>query len=335
MLSEVYDRLAARMGRHVYWEKNVGSMTTYRVGGPASVFAAIQRLEDLQVVASVFDELDYKGHVLVIGKGSNLLVADGGFKGVVITLGAAFSRLGIPGNTYNDILDWTSDRDKDERNEPQGGRIKIRAGAALALPALARKAVSAGMLGAEWCVGIPGSVGGGVKMNAGGHGSDMASMLDGCLIFNLDTGALESRSVGDLNVSYRRSNITPYEVILTADIWLVRGEPVEGRRRIAEIVRWRREHQPGGSNAGSVFVNPEAEAAGSLVERSGLKGMRIGTAQVSTKHANFIQVDDGGSADDVYRLMCYVAESVREKFGVELRTEVQLAGFSNTTYDGS
>ncbi len=325
MLSEVYNRLAARMGKKVSWEKNIGSMTTYRVGGAASVFVSIQSLEDLQVLASVLNEMDYKGPFLVMGKGSNLLVADDGFKGVAITLGPAFSRFGFPGSPHGDIIPQALN----DCNEPWGSRVKLRAGSALALPALARKALSEGFLGAEWCVGVPGSVGGGVRMNAGGHGSDMASMLDGCLLFKLDDGGLEYRPVDDMNLSYRSSNIMSYEVVVSADIWLVRGDPAEGRRHIAEIVRWRREHQPGGSNAGSVFVNPEMEAAGSLIERSGLKGMRIGTAQVSTKHANFIQVDDHGSADDVYGLMCYVAESVKDKFGVELRTEVQLAGFSN------
>jgi UDP-N-acetylmuramate dehydrogenase len=331
LLYELYIRLDTAIGGDVYWEKNIGSMTTYRVGGAASVFVSIQRLEDLQILASVFDELSYKGPLLVIGKGSNLLVADGGFKGVAIALSPAFTGLGIPGATYDDIVDWSLD----EHNRPWGSRVKVRAGAALVLPVLARKAAGAGLLGAEWCVGVPGSVGGGVRMNAGGHGSDMASMLDGCLLFNLDSAKWEYRSVNDLGMSYRRSNIMPYEVVVTADLWLVGGDPAEGRHHISEIVRWRREHQPGGSNAGSVFVNPDSEPAGSLVERSGLKGMRIGTAQVSTRHANFIQVDDGGSADDVYRLMCYVAESVRKKFGVELRSEVQLAGFPNTIYDGS
>jgi UDP-N-acetylmuramate dehydrogenase len=130
-----------------------------------------------------------------------------------------------------------------------------------------------------------------------------------------------------LELSYRHSSIGPYDVVTEACFQLERGDTAASNTRIAEIVRWRREHQPGGQNAGSVFTNPPDDAAGRLVEAAGLKGYRIGSAAVSQKHANFIQADPGGSADDVRRVVDEVQARVAERLGVELRTELQMIGF--------
>jgi UDP-N-acetylmuramate dehydrogenase len=116
-------------------------------------------------------------------------------------------------------------------------------------------------------------------------------------------------------------------VVLWAELALVAGERDRGRQVLGDIVRWRREHQPGGSNAGSVFTNPPGDSAGRLIDEAGLAGLRVGTASVSTKHANFIQADDGGSADDIYALMGRVARAVAERFDVDLIPEVRLVGF--------
>ena len=146
-------------------------------------------------------------------------------------------------------------------------------------------------------------------MNAGGHGSDTAHVLLGCRVVDLRTGVTSDVPATDLAYAYRHSRISRSEVVVAGTFGLQAGDPERSLAEIAEIVRWRREHQPGGSNAGSVFTNPAGDSAGRLIEEAGLKGHRIGSAEVSPKHANFIQADAGGSAADVRRLI----EDVRQR----------------------
>jgi UDP-N-acetylmuramate dehydrogenase len=197
----------------------------------------------------------------------------------------------------------------------------------LSLPVLARRVADAGWSGLSWAVGVPGSVGGAVRMNAGGHGSDMAACLIRYRWVDLlgDGGGVDG--VAQLDYGYRRSTVGSSQVVLEAELAVARGSAEEERASVSEIVRWRREHQPGGSNAGSVFTNPEGDSAGRLIEAAGLKGFRLGTAQVSEKHANFIQADKGGRADDVRSLMEHVRTVVRDRSGVDLQAEVRLLGF--------
>jgi UDP-N-acetylmuramate dehydrogenase len=130
-----------------------------------------------------------------------------------------------------------------------------------------------------------------------------------------------------LRLGYRRSSLRTTQVVVHADLRLSPGDPGAGNAELAEIVRWRREHQPGGQNAGSVFTNPEGDSAGRLIEAAGAKGLRIGSAQVSLKHANFIQADPGGSADDVAALMAEVRRRVRDHSGIDLHPETVMVGF--------
>jgi UDP-N-acetylmuramate dehydrogenase len=284
----------------------LGALTTYRVGGRAAVLVTATTLADL---AGVSDASTGCGlPVLVVGKGSNLLVADRGFAGIAVVLDpAGFGEVRIDGTT-------------------------VHAGAAVALPALARRSVEAGLTGFEWAVGVPGSVGGAVRMNAGGHGSDIASCLVSCELVDLHGRESEPvrRSLADMHYGYRSSSIRPSEVVVAAELALETGDAERGRAQLAEIVRWRREHQPGGQNAGSVFSNPPGDSAGRLIDAAGLKGRRWGSAQVSPKHANFIQADRGGSADDVRRLMELVRHEVDAAQGVYLEMEVRIVGFDNS-----
>lgn len=275
-------------------------MTTYRVGGPAAIFVEAAGEDDLVAVAEAVAVSGLP--VLVIGRGSNLLVADGGFAGLALALGEPFATIDIRGT-------------------------EVTAGAAATLPVLARRTAAAGLRGLEWAVGVPGSVGGGVRMNAGGHGSDIAATLAGAQVFDLASASWGDRSAADLSLGYRRSALGPREVVLSGRFALARGDREAAEREVTEVVRWRRQHQPGGANAGSVFTNPPGDSAGRLVEAAGLKGHREGSAYVSPKHANFIQVDDGGSAADVVRLMEVVARRVLESSGVELQPEVHMVGF--------
>jgi UDP-N-acetylmuramate dehydrogenase len=205
----------------------------------------------------------------------------------------------------------------------------VRAGGALALPVLARRVADAGWSGLSWAVGVPGSVGGAVRMNAGGHGSDMAACLVRYTWVDLVHDAGGTDDVGRLAYGYRSSSVTATQLVVEAELAVTPGSAEEEQEAVAGIVKWRREHQPGGSNAGSVFTNPQGDSAGRLIEEAGLKGFRLGTAQVSPKHANFIQADKGGRADDVRALMEHVRGVVEERCGVRLTAEVRLLGFGD------
>jgi len=164
-------------------------------------------------------------------------------------------------------------------------------------------------------------------MNAGGHGSDTAATLVAYRWIDLTTGAWHESPAERLELAYRHSNMAATDVAVAGVYRLGPGRPEDGKAAIDEIVRWRRANQPGGSNAGSVFTNPPGDSAGRLIDASGLKGFRIGTAEVSPRHANFIQADAGGSADDVRRVIDHVQWAVGEATGVTLRTEVRQIGF--------
>ena len=273
------------------------------MGGPAGVLLEAQSDRDLVALHGALVEAGVAVPLLVLGEGSNLLVADAGFPGVVVRLGAGFVWDDIDGST-------------------------VRAGAGAKLPVVARRSAAAGLHGLEWGVGIPGSVGGALRMNAGGHGSDIAAVLSRYGVFDLNTGEHDEAGPGRLALGYRTSALEVGEVVLWAEFSLQVGERTRAEETVADIVAWRRANQPGGSNAGSVFVNPPDDSAGRLVESAGLKGLRMGSAQVSTKHANFIQSDRGGSADDVWRLVERVRSEVAARTGVDLVPEVRMVGFS-------
>jgi UDP-N-acetylmuramate dehydrogenase len=165
-------------------------------------------------------------------------------------------------------------------------------------------------------------------MNAGGHGSDMAQSLVSVSVVDLATGDQRQLSLADLGLGFRSSVLGRSLVVAEAELALAVGERSVAEAEISDIVRWRRENQPGGANAGSVFVNPRPDSAGRLVDEAGAKGLRVGSAEVSTKHANFIQVDDGGSANDVAALMTAVRAQVRDHTGVDLHAETHFLGFA-------
>ena len=307
--------LAGALGERATLAKPLGPLTTYGVGGPAALFVEVDTLEDLGAVRRAAQEhataLQPWPTVFILGRGSNLLVADEGFDGIVLHLGAAFGDIELPAEAPG-----------------EGTAAVVRAGAAVSLPVLARRVADAGWSGLSWAVGVPGSVGGAVRMNAGGHGSDMASCLVRYTWTDLWNDAGGTDEVARLDYGYRSSSVAATQVVLSAELAVTRGSVAEEQAAVSAIVKWRREHQPGGSNAGSVFTNPEGDSAGRLIEAAGLKGFRLGTAHVSEKHANFIQADKGGRADDVHALMVHVRNVVAEHSGVVLQTEVRLLGFA-------
>lgn len=299
-LSRLAAELAEVEGVTVAEAVPAGAYCTYRVGGEFAVLATVSTSSGLVGLASLIAAKDAR--TLTIGRGSNLLVSDAGFSGVAIHLDGDFDGIEIEGTT-------------------------VTVGAAADLPRVARATVKAGLTGFEWAVGVPGSIGGAVRMNAGGHGSDVAASLVSAEIVDLHLGGMFVRPADSLELAYRHSNVTAWQLVVSATLELEKGDPEAGQGLLSEIVAWRREHQPGGANSGSVFTNPDDDSAGRLIDAAGCKGMRIGSAHISQKHANFIQVDAGGAADDVMALMVQIVERVRRKQGVVLSAETQLVGF--------
>jgi UDP-N-acetylmuramate dehydrogenase len=301
------EEVARRLGVLARRDVPLGPLTTYRVGGAADVFVTVDSLATLRLVAEAVAASPVP--ILVVGRGSNLLVSDAGFRGLALVLGDAFEAVDIDGTT-------------------------VTAGGAASLPVVSRQSAAAGLTGFEWAVGVPGSIGGAVRMNAGGHGSDMAASLARVHLVDVATGEDESVPVDDLQLSYRHSSVRSSQVVVAAELQLAPGDRSVAEATIGEIVRWRRANQPGGQNAGSVFTNPPGDSAGRLIDAAGAKGLRLGTAHVSPKHANFIQSDDGGSADDVWRLMGRVQAVVHGATGVILHPETRLIGFSADPVEG-
>ncbi len=305
--------LDERLGERLERATPLASMTTYRVGGSATLFVDVTSEEELRAVAEVRAETGVP--VLVIGRGSNMLVADTGFEGVAISIANLADHIWIPDGSVS------SER-------------VVTAGGGVALPVLARRTAAAGLTGFEWAVGVPGSIGGAVRMNAGGHGSDMAACLIDVRVLDMDrpSSGTQTVSVHELGLRFRASALPPSQIVLEARLRLAEGDRQRCEETITEIVRWRREHQPGGQNCGSVFVNPVPGEvwAGALIDGLGLRGFRIGSSWVSEKHANFIQAREGGSAADVRAVIEAVRTRVAEATGYRLRSGVRLVGFDDT-----
>ena len=285
----------------------VASLTTYKVGGSAAVYCRAHDVMTLTTIARVAKDSGLP--LIVIGRGSNSLFADTEFDGVVVQLGDFAQELVLPEQDQESV---------------------VIAGSAVALPVMARRTAAVGLRGFEWAVGVPGTVGGAIKMNAGGHGSDIAESLVSARVFSSQTGEVRDIEKSEFKLRFRGSAIPDDEIILDATFQLTWGDSGEALNVIDDIVKWRRENQPGGQNAGSVFVNPVPGevSAGELIDQCGLRGFRIGSAEVSTKHANFIQADPGGRASDVMEVMNHVKKVVQQKFGFDLRSEVRLIGWT-------
>jgi UDP-N-acetylmuramate dehydrogenase len=296
----------ASAGLDVHGDRPLAPLTTYGVGGNGACVVKVSSSEQVIAVSEVLRR--HPGvETLVMGRGSNLLIADNGFDGVVVVMS--------PSSTENAVV--------------VDGDI-VEAGGAMLMPVLARRSVGAGRGGLEWCVGIPGTVGGAVRMNAGGHGADMATSVVDATVLSLRSGQIVRVSAEQLGFYFRGSALSNNHVVLSVRMRTSAQETATGTAEINAVVSWRREHQPGGRNAGSVFVNPGAgdESAGALIDSAGLRGFTIGSVSVSEKHANFIQAADGSTAADIAAVMAHVQSTVEEVHGIRIYSEVCLVGFS-------
>lgn len=274
--------------------------TTYKVGGPARLFAEPDDLEDLR---SILLATPNGMPVFILGRGSNVVISDAGFDGLVLRLGRSFAAIEV----RDDGL--------------------IVAGGATPLPKLARAAAVAGRSGLSFFVGIPGSVGGAVRMNAGGHGSDTSTVLVSVIIVDSETGDIRQRTSESLELGYRSSNLGVTDIIAQATFATSNGDPTALEGQLREVTRWRKEHQPGGTlNAGSVFKNPAGAYAGQIIDELGLKGHSVGPVSVSAVHANFMVANSGAKAIDIYRFVHNIQARVREHTGKQLEPEIRFVG---------
>ena len=277
--------------------------TAARLGGAADfVYIARESNEKLVEVVSAAWSEDIPMRVL--GGGANVLVSDAGFRGLIV-----INRVGKA--AFN------------------GTAVTVTAG--MALSVLARKCASQGLAGFEWAVSVPGTVGGAVVNNAGAHGGDMASCLRSAALVDAERGT-QMLTIADLGYDYRSSALKRREdrrfLVTMATITLSEDDPAAINKRMDEFIAHRKRTQPSGASLGSIFKNPSGDYAGRLIELCGLKGSKIGGAQVSPLHANFFinTVGANASASDYYRLIRLVQDVVREKTGVSLETEVELLG---------
>jgi UDP-N-acetylenolpyruvoylglucosamine reductase len=277
----------------------VGRLTTLGAGGEAAAFARPATLAELQDAAAWAAGQGLA--VTAIGLGSNLLVADEGVEALVLKLDGELAGAAVD------------------------GELLITGGGAPNAVCLHR-ARDAGLGGFEFACAIPGTTGGGVRMNAGAYGSDWAAILVRALVVDADHS--EWRRPDELGLTYRQSKLGPGQIVARAEFALQRRDPAEIKARIAELQALRKAAQPTNKRTfGSVFKNPDHElSAGRMLEACGLKGHRIGGAQISPRHANFIENADGARAADAIALMAEARRRAHEQYGVALEHEVQFLG---------
>ncbi len=285
----------------------LAAFTSFRLGGAAAILVEAHDEADLVATASVAAASGLP--ILSLGRGSNVLVSDRGYPGIVVRLGKGF--------------EWIADSGDG-----------IEAGGGAPLPRLANRAAGRGLSGLEFAVAIPASLGGAVRMNAGAHGSSLAEVLDWARLYRLGETAPAVLPAAELGMRYRSSNLDDNDVVCAARLALTPAAPDE-IREIARRMQRYRDHraatQPGEArNAGSMFKNPAGSptgvSAGRLIEEAGMKGHRAGGAEVSDKHANFFLARPGATAQDVHRLLVEVQAAVLERTGVLLTPEVRLIG---------
>lgn len=298
-LETAYSRLNETVPGGVRRDESLAAHTTFRVGGPASLFVVCDTVSDLAHTVAICDEEGVERTVL--GKGSNVLVSDQGYSGAVIVLGDEFKRRGLDGS-------------------------HVRAGAGSILAVLVQEAFSRGMTGLEFAVGVPGTLGGALAMNAGARDAWIGSIVESVTLLVPGSG-LVSLGASEIRWEYRRTSLPRDSVIVEASLRLEPGDGDQIRRVMEANLRRRRRSQPlGMPSAGSVFVNPEGDSAGRLIEELGLKGYTMGGATVSDVHANFIVNSGGASARDVVDLIAHVRAAVEDEYGIELRPEVRFLG---------
>ena len=298
-LRRVQSRLSSKLSGAVRRNEPMSQHTTYRIGGPADLFIECDTVHDLNYTLETLAEehVDLR----ILGKGSNLLVADAGFRGAVLVLGRDFKRHGI-----------------------EDGHLRSGAGAILA--ALVQDAFSKGMSGLAFAVGIPGTVGGALAMNAGSRDEWIGYAVESVTVLIAGEGLGALRGT-EIDWGYRYSDLPARGVIVECALRVEEGDVNAIQRTMEASFERRKATQPvGKACAGSVFRNPPGDSAGRLIEACGMKGFRLGAAAVSEVHANFIVNEGGATAAEVMELIRQVRAIVKDEYGIELETEIQFIG---------
>ena len=300
MLSSENKNSIKEVVKEVYFDEPMKKHTTFKIGGPADAFCVVKNVDELLGLVNLCKTL--KIRYMTVGNGSNMLVGDGGIRGVVIKPGGEFMNVKIDGT-------------------------KAVAGSGVLLSKLCNVLLKKSLTGLEFAAGIPGCVGGGVYMNAGAY-EGMLSQCIKSVSFIDEDGVLCKKNADELDFSYRHSYFFDKNCIITeCEFLLEEGDSDEIKEKIAEYNKMRSDKQPlEFPSAGSVFKRPEGYFAGKLIEDSNLKGVRIGGAEVSKKHAGFIINADNASAKDVTELIAHIKKTVFDNFGVMLEEEVKLIG---------
>src|SRR5271170_7781830 len=291
--------LREKFGARIRAAMPLAELTSFRIGGPADLFVAVEDENELMHAKAAA----YRASVpcFCLGAGTNLLVSDRGMRGLVVRLGDGFGKIKIDGT-------------------------KVVAGAGAAFGTLVQTVVDRGLEGLEFGEGIPGTVGGGLVMNAGAFGGELARVV--AMVHGVTSqGELRALSADEVKFAYRRTELPPGFIITRIEFDLVEGDHGVLRERVAQLKARRASHQPRGfPNAGSIFKNPPGNFAGRLLESCGLKGERVGSAAFSDRHANFIVNLGGARAIEVRELMEIARRRVEQQTGVRLEPEVKLVG---------
>lgn len=281
----------------------IAPWTSYRLGGPADLRVEIAQPAGLAALSHA--AADSGLPVLIVGRGSNMLIADQGFRGIAVRLGEGFRWVDI---------------------DQEAGIL--RAGAGTPLPTVAARAAEAGLAGLSFAAAIPASVGGAVRMNAGAHGGEVGDVVSEVELWRLEHARSERVTGRDAGFSYRLSTLPDDSIVVWTSFRLAPGDPFDIREQMEQAKEQRRATQPLNlPNGGSVFKNPPGDHAARLIEEHVGKGTTIGGARISEVHANFIVAPSGASADDVLELIDLARRKVAEATGIELETEIKLIGF--------
>ena len=301
MNSLFYNKLIDEIEENrVYTKEPMKNHTTFRVGGEADYFVLPKTKEEVKTIVALCHEMDMQYYIL--GNGSNLLVGDKGYRGVIIQIYKEMNSI-----------------------EVQGNRIKVQAGTLLSR--IGNAALNAGLTGFEFAAGIPGTMGGAVVMNAGAYGGEMKDVIEDVTVITPE-GELLTLKNEELELGYRTSVIAKKDyIVLEATLLLEKGNVDDIKVRMDELRVQRTTKQPlEYPSAGSTFKRPEGYFAGKLIQDAGLRGFQVGGAQVSEKHCGFVINKDNATAADIVELMNQVSAIVKEKFGVELEPEVKRLG---------
>ncbi len=293
----------------ILWDSPMSRFSTFKVGGPAEAIISAANAEELKGLIGWLKKNDIRWWV--VGRGSNILVPDRGLSGVIIILEGDFRSIV---------------KLKAPTHAAEGNKVFVRAGGGCLLSKLVSYCTAQGLSGLEFGVGIPGSIGGAIVMNAGAWGSEIGSLVDTVELMD-GNGEISSEDGINLGFTYRKCSMPQNTILLSATFSLISGSREEIKSACKKYQELRRKNQPlAEPSAGSFFKNPPADSAGRLIEGAGLKGFSVGGAKISEKHANFIVNTGKASAADILNLMQLVQQAVYRRFGVKLEPEVHILG---------